>query len=485
MRRVLAVAAVGIGLVGAAVGGLAFRAQGVAWAPPAFDGFSPEVDAAAVAARVATYVRFDTQQPPGPDSFARLVLEDGSPGRLAWQDFLLTTYLEPMQLRGAGEDGPLVAFVDTPDDRPPVLFLHHADVVPVDGEAGWTYPPFAGTVADGFVWGRGALDNKSALICQLEALRALRDAGMTPSRDLVILVTHDEEVAGQDAARFATPEGLAALGNPSVVLDEGSYVLPDFFPDQLVAAVAVAEKTYVSFRLTVDKPGGHSSMPTGDSATDRLLAALDRLRRWETPDAVPPPLVEGLRRLGSATPGLKGMALANADLLAPLLLGTVQASPAGNAVTRDTVAITILDAGVKDNVVPSQATAVVNARLLPGKTPEAFQAELEAVLDDPLVQITAEGWSATAQPSDWSIPEFEAIEAALAHAVPGAVVIPSQTPGTMDARYFSAAGLPTFRIHPYVLPSAERERLHGTDERVSFEDLERGVRFYAALMQRL
>lgn len=458
---------------------------GTPWSPPPFDGVVPgEVDAADLAARVAAYIAIPTVQPAGPDGLPTVTLEDGTT-RPAWLHHLVTTEVEPLGLRWAEVHGGLAIFVDTDDTRPPILWLSHADVVPVaaDEVPRWTHPPFDGVVADGFVWGRGALDNKASTLAQLAAIRWAREAGVSPSRDLVLLVTPDEEVGGETAGAVAAD--LASIGHPEAVIDEGSYLLPDLFPGQLVAAVAVAEKTYATFELVARADGGHSSMPKGAGAIDVLAEALARVEAWETPSAVPPDLAEGLTRVASTQAFPTSLALAHPQALSALVLPSLQKSPGGNAVSRDTVVATMLSAGVKDNVIPSEARAVLNARLRPETDPDAFLAELTAVVADPRVEVVSHPWNARGGIASWTSPTFRALETAVPAVVPEAIVIPSRTPATMDARHFAAAGLDAYRFHPFEVDASERGRLHGLDERLAVDQLARAVRVYGVLLQTL
>ena len=338
-------------------------------------------------------------------------------------------------------------------------------------------------VADGFVWGRGALDNKASTVAQLEAVRWLREAGGEVARPVHLVVTPDEEVGGATASRVAT-EHLDLLGPPEAVLDEGSFLIPDILEPVLLGSVAVAEKTYRSYRLVARGQGGHSSMPRGESALDVLVPALDRLAHWDGGSEVPEAMIEGLRRAAPQVPFPNWVVLGNADVLEPVVRKVVQGSAAGNAITRDSCVATMVDAGVKDNVLPEVATAVVNCRLRPTTDPEAFDDVLLGVLGDSRITLEEQEWGAHAGISPWDTPFFESLEAVIPRVAPGAVVIPGHTPGTMDARHFAAQGVPTYRFHPFVVDAAERERLHGTDERLAVAELGRAVRFYRLLLQR-
>lgn len=436
-----------------------------------------------LAALLSTYIQIDTQQPPGPQSWP--VDETGQYVHARW---IVETWVEPLGLPHQVLDGgTLIVPVDTPDTRPPVILASHADVVAVDeADLGrWTHHPLSGAIADGYVWGRGALDNKASTVVTFEALRELMEGGGMPSRDLIILVTPDEEVAGELGAKLVSERMLPELGSPTVVIDEGSLVLPDFYEPLVVAAVAVAEKTYVTVELTVRGEGGHSSMPTRDAPTMVLSRALARVADWETEDGLTEQMAETLRRISEREELPTSLALGYPEVFEPVLLSIVQATPAGNAVTRDTVAITMLDAGVKDNVVPNEARATLNARLMPGKDVEVFLGELAAVIDDDRVELTPAAWPAVAEPGSWETETFAALEAVIPRHWPGAVVAPIVTPGTTDSRFFGAAGLETYRFLPFELDAGERKKIHGIDERITLENLERAQDFWLDLLQAL
>ncbi len=485
MRRIMLGLAGVAGVAVVAVAGLGWRAAGSGWDPPALpDGVvdvAPDPDR--LASSLAALIQLPTMTPveegavdwrdPGVDAL-------GQPVEPAWIRLLREIWLDGLDATVSQVGRGLAIRLDGPSEAPPALWLAHVDVVPVSDPDGWTHPPFAGVVADGVVHGRGALDNKASIAAILEAMRLLQAQGRAPSRDVVLLITPDEEVSGATAQLAASD--LSLVGDPAFVLDEGSYLLPDLFEGVLVGAVAVSEKTFVNYRLVARGEDRHSSMPQPPSAVDRLVAGLDRIGTWDTPSALPAPLIEGLRRMAPTRAWPESWVLANADLLEPVVRGIVQASPAGNAITRDTVATTLIDVGVKDNVIPRVAVANVNARLRPQTAPDAFRDAIQARVG-PEIEVTVDGEWAQGAPGRWDTPLFAALETVIPAVAPGAVVIPSATPGTMDARYFAAAGLPTHRFHPFVADAALRASLHGTDERIPVEELVRGVRFYHLLLQ--
>ncbi len=504
MRRGLALFGLTLGSLALGAMVLVLRATTAGWEPPTVDVQPLRPDVEAVAQVLGGYIRIDTQQPPGPDSWeddvfhagdtvvAQVLEESGErvEQRMAdpnmrqvwpaWVRHLERAYLERLGLDWRMVEGALVVRVPGQREGAPVLMLSHVDTVPVDA-ADWTFPPLAGDVRDGHVWGRGALDNKASTIAQLEALSLMQAEGMVPSRSLVLAITPDEEVGGATAAWLAGH--LGEIGSPDVVIDEGTFLLEDFMPGVVVAPIAVAEKTYMSYELRTTGEGGHASMPTGHSAADRMARALQRIADWQTPSALSPTMVRGLERIAPTQPGVTGLALANADVLGGIVRKAVQKTPAGNAVTRDTVAITMLEGGVKDNVLPTEVTATINVRMMPETDPTVFEAQLLEVIADPSVELVPLREPIMGGISSPDTETFHALEKAVVAVAPGTVVIPSYTPGTMDARHFGAAGLQTYRILPFLTDAELRRSMHGTDERLPLRELERAVGFYSVLFR--
>ena len=309
-----------------------------------------------------------------------------------------------------------------------MLLLAHQDVVPVAAgeETGWTHPPFAGVVADGHVWGRGALDDKASLVAILEAVERLAASGRAPRRAILLAFGHDEEVGGErGAARIA--ERLAERGvAPEFVLDEGMAVLADGVPGVrgLVALVGIAEKGSVTLDLEVEAEGGHSSMPPRQTAIGILAAAVARLEASPMPARLAGParlMLEGLApEMGFGS----RLAVANLWLFRRPLERRLAASPAGNALLRTTTAATLVEGGVKENVLPRSARAAVNFRLLPGDSIRSVIEHARRAIADPRVAVKVRGgFAAEASPvAPVETAGFEAIRRSIAEVFPGAAV---------------------------------------------------------------
>ncbi|MDO9490323.1 MAG: M20/M25/M40 family metallo-hydrolase, partial [Sphingomonadaceae bacterium] len=351
-------------------------------------------------------------------------------------------------------------------------------------ESKWTHPPFAGVAADGYVWGRGAWDDKSSVVAILEAVERKLAAGWAPTRTVYLAFGHDEEVGGGGAQAIAAllkSRGIAL----DLVLDEGSMVLEGVVPgvEPAVALIGIAEKGYASVELVASAEGGHSSMPTADNAIGRLAGAVGRL----TADPFPPRLIDAmagtLDRTGPAMDLPMRAVLANRWLTEPLVLRTMAGSPSGAASVRTTTALTMFNAGTKANVLPQTARAVVNHRLLPGDTVASVVARDRAVVDDRRVRVSAlAGARDPSLVSPAEGPAFAAVERAAMRVFPDAVVAPGLVIAGTDARHYEPVAKAIYRFLPVRTGPEELKRFHGTDERIAVADYARAIAFYEAML---
>jgi carboxypeptidase PM20D1 len=382
------------------------------------------------------------------------------------------------------QGGLLFTWKGSEPSLPAVLFAAHLDVVPPG--TGWTHPPFSGAVADGFVWGRGALDDKGSLVCIFEAAELLLEKGFRPRRTLYLAFGGDEEVGGLDAAAIA-----ASLTQKGVrlewALDEGMMVTEGIVREIAapVAPIGVGEKGYMSVQLTAQAEGGHASMPPRDTAVSLLAAALDRITRSPSPARL-----EGTARLQISSlapymPFAQRIALGNLWLFSPVVTSMLEKRPAMNAALRTTLAPTIVAGGEKDNVLPASARAVFNARILPGETMETVLARLRAVVNDPRIAITRIDRGAHDPPplSPVDSGGYRMIEAAIGRAFPRAVIVPALVLGATDGRHYRSLANGVYRWAPFTLAASDLARLHGVDERVKVAELPIAVRAYMELMR--
>ena len=409
--------------------------------------------------------------------------------RPAHLDLLIDRYAEPLGLehRVLGGRILLLAWRAGEVTGAPLLLLSHADVVPVADEelASWTYPPFSGEVRDGYVWGRGAIDGKGATVAQLEAIAAMQAAGLAPHRDVILLITPDQETGGAGGVGAMLERYRATFETPWAVLGQGSFIASDAIQDRTLVPVAVAEKRFVTAVLTVVGEASDSSLPRENAAPRVLAMALSRLAELEHPAVVLPATDVFLERISDHVPFVSRLALKNRWLFGPLVRGAFSDRPAAVAMLHDTVTVTSLRAGISDAVVPARASAHLSLRLLPGSDLATALARMEAAVDDPRVTMEVlrdDGVSPTA-PIEGEV--WTRLESALASAYPGddAIITPVITPVSCDARYFAREGVPAYRLTPFVLDANERGRVHGVDERISMQNLQEAARVYAHLMR--
>jgi carboxypeptidase PM20D1 len=369
----------------------------------------------------------------------------------------------------------------------PIVLMGHLDVVPVEAAvaAKWQHGPFSGDITDGFIWGRGTLDDKVSVLAVLEAVETLLVEGYTPARTVILAFGHDEEVAGGGADSIV--QRLRARGvRPAFVLDEGGAIAEGILPGvpPPVALVGIAEKGYVSVELTVEGTGGHSSMPPPETAVGVLAAAIVHLERDPFPARLAGPAAQLFDAAARTMPFLQRMAFANEWLFGPLILRQLEAKPTTNALVRTTTAPTVIEGSPKDNVLPSRARAVVNFRILPGDSVGGVIERVRRVVADPRVSVRAsrEMSSDPSPVSGTATLGYRGIARAAQEIVPGVVVAPWLVVGATDARHYSVITPDAYRFLPLVLRTEDLARIHGTDERVSVMGYGAAVRFMRRLV---
>ncbi|WP_062465172.1 M20/M25/M40 family metallo-hydrolase [Demequina soli] len=438
-----------------------------------------------VAERLAALIRIPTVTPrdAGPHDDATAA------SFTALHDALRTFYPRTFAhaVETVGRAGLLVRVPGAAAERPVVLMAHQ-DVVPVPHDwaaEGWEHEPFAGVIADGWVHGRGALDDKGALTVMLEAVESLLAEDWSPASDLYLLMGADEESYGDCATTAAAL--LAERGvTPWLVLDEGGAVATGAFPglDGEAAVIGVSEKGIVDLRLTVEGLGGHASTPPKESAPGILARALTRIEAHPHPAAVNDVSVEMLSLVGGRLRGPLGALLRRASSLRGLLARVMpRLSPELAAMVRTTVAITQLEGSPAHNVLATRATAVLNIRIAVGSSVSEAVEHVRRTVDDARVAIAVESPS---EPSPVSPRGDDARWAALVEAVgesyPEALAIPYVMLAASDSRYLAPAAGATYRFAPLRMSRTQREAVHGPNEKVEVESLGRGVAFYRALL---
>jgi acetylornithine deacetylase/succinyl-diaminopimelate desuccinylase-like protein len=413
-------------------------------------------------------LRIDTTNPPGNELAAAEYLA----GVLHAEGY------DPIVLEAAPQRGNMIARLKGDGSLPPLLLYTHLDVVPAEPEH-WTHPPFAGEVADGFVWGRGALDMKSVAAMQLMTVLLLKRAGMALKRDVIFAATADEEIDSDVGADWLVTQhpdlvraeyGLSEMGGHTLYL-EGKK----FYP------IMCAEKGTCWIKLRARGKPGHGSLPHADHAVMHLVHALDRVMAHPLPlhfTATASTFVQRLARSVGGTTGLLLSAVLNPLLHDAALKAIPDRSLADSlhAIFHNTISPNQLRAGYKANVIPSEAEAILDGRMLPGFDPEAFLAEVRPRLGDGL-EITIEHTSPPLEVSS-ETPLFNSIEQQLARSDPGAIVVPYMMTGATDAKLFAKLGTQCYGFAPLKLqPDTPFDGLiHGHDERVSLDAFAFGVK---------
>jgi carboxypeptidase PM20D1 len=375
----------------------------------------------------------------------------------------------------------------------PLLLLAHLDVVPTEmgGTAGWQHGAFSGDIADGYIWGRGALDDKSSALAQMEAVELLLARGFKPRRTIYLAFGHDEEVGGQDGgARIA--ELLHKLRvRPAMVLDEGGAVMTDSLPGvhEPVALVGIAEKGYLSLMLSAEDDGGHSSMPPPHTTVGRVAQAVSRLENAPLPLRLTEPVRAMFEYAGPHMDFGKRLLFANLWLSAPVVKRALTAQPTTNAMVRTTTAATMFSGSPKQNVLSTRAAAVVNFRILPGDTRESVIEHARDVIDDERVQLSALPFNSdpsAVSPTD--VPAYAMLETTIQQVLgqpagrEALVVAPFLVLGATDSRWYAGLSPHIYRFTPLRLSTQDLARIHGRDERISIENYGDLVRFYAQLL---
>lgn len=373
-------------------------------------------------------------------------------------------------------------------DLPPVLFTSHQDVVPVDPTQldAWQQPPFSGVLTDGAVWGRGALDTKSTLIALLEAVESLLAAGYQPQRTVLLAFGHDEEIGGANGAKRIAETLQQRWLQPAAVLDEGGAVVQGVLPGFAgpVALVGTAEKGYLSLKLTAAGQEGHSSAPPKNSAIGRLAQALAQLEANPMPARLTA-LAQTYREAGSLASFGMQVVFANLWLFGGLVRRKLDANAQTAAAVRTTTALTIVEGGVKDNILPSQARAVVNFRLFPGDTIAGVCERVRRLIGDENVQfevLSQASWEASPVSATDTLLYFQ-LGSAIRQVFPQAAVGPYLVQGATDARHYTGLSGQVFRFSPYLVTGEDLKTIHGVNEHISLDNLERMAQCYAQVMR--
>jgi acetylornithine deacetylase/succinyl-diaminopimelate desuccinylase-like protein len=411
---------------------------------------------------LVAYIRIDTSNPPGNETKATRFLAE-------WFE---REGFTPRLLESKPGRGSIVVKLKGTGERRPLVLLHHVDVVPAVAEE-WKLQPFSGTVRDGYVHGRGAIDCKGVGVIDAMALLLLKRNGIELKRDVVFVGTADEEAGGEHGAGWLIENHARELGDIEFVLNEGGHIRSE--GGKRLYEVSVAEKTPCWLRLTAHGKSGHGSTPPEQTATTRLVRALDRIVARAAEVKVVPEVQAYYAALAATEEEPRKTRFA--DLRASLddaeFRRQFLADARDAALVRNTLVPTVLSGSPKTNIIPATATAELDCRLLPGESPDEFVRSIQHSIDDKDVDVDILlNFPPSSSPVDTDL--FRAISA-----VAGGektAVVPAVLRGFTDSHFFRERGIASYGFTPFELTPDDLGRVHGIDERIATADLREATR---------
>ena len=374
----------------------------------------------------------------------------------------------------------------------PILLMAHLDVVPIEEETKdqWKEAPFAGLIKDGNLWGRGTLDDKLNVVGILEAVELMLEHRYRPERSVYLAFGHDEEIGGRSGA-VAMAKILEAQGLQfAFALDEGMIILEKAFPDleAPAALIGIAEKGYASIELFADVgQGGHSSMPPpGGTAIGLLSKAIADLEANPFEASIDGIAGMTFDHIGPELPFVQKMVFANRWLFGGIIKGQLSKAKTTNALIRTTTAPTIINAGVKDNVLPSQASAVINFRIVPGEDVTSVIEKIKLVIDEERIDVRPMDQLFSSNPSKISPAEgfgFNILATTIKENFPETMIAPTLVIAGTDSRHYGAVCDNIYRFMPVQLKNSDLASIHGINEKISVEAYEKLVQFYMRLLE--
>lgn len=391
-----------------------------------------------------------------------------------------------------GRAGLIYTWEGTDPDLKPIALIGHQDVVPIPEETlgDWTYPPFDGTIADGCLWGRGAVDMKDHVVAVLESVETLLEDGYVPKRTVLLCFGCNEEVVdSKDPVAKQIVKVLQERGiRLESLIDEGGGVprlrIPGVIQKDL-AVVGIAEKGYSDFKLTVESPGGHSASPPAHSAVGILAKAITRVEEKPFKAKMTPQMDMILDKLFESLDfptSLVGKAL---DVLRPALRPLLAAVPFTASMMHTTTSVTMTSGSPQANVLPQVATATLNTRILPGQTMADVEKHLNRVIRDKRVKVECLGGSEPSPMSPTDTPSFRAIDEISSELFEKSVTVPFMVMGATDAKYYATICDQIYRYSPFNIPANIFFLIHSTDERMTLDSMEKAVAFFKMYIKKM
>jgi acetylornithine deacetylase/succinyl-diaminopimelate desuccinylase-like protein len=418
------------------------------------------------------YLSIDTVNPPGNEIEGAIFLK-----KVFDKESIPCQLFEPSPGRGN-----LLATLRGNGEKRPILLLNHMDVVPVE-RPHWELDPFKGVIKDGYLYGRGALDDKSMGIVEMMALLVLKREKVHLRRDILFLAAADEEIGGRWGVQWAI-EHIPPLRGSEYAINEGGSVILNEAGVADRYEISNGQKVLFQLQLRAQGTSGHGSMPHSDNPNVKLVQALDRLMKWETPCHILPMVKEFFMRMAPKQPPERRPFFEDIEkgLGDPSFSKWLTSNPIYNAMIRDTISLTILQGGSKVNVIPSESTATLDCRLIPGSSKEDFLQEIEKRLGDG-IEVAVKGESLSLRPSPFDTDLFRAIQKYATENDSDCPVVPYLLPGATDSRFLREKGIITYDFCPFRLTEKEMLRVHGNNERIAVENLKFGMEMLVDILK--
>jgi acetylornithine deacetylase/succinyl-diaminopimelate desuccinylase-like protein len=412
------------------------------------------------------YLRIDTTNPPGNESraaafFKKIFDQEGIENRIF--DYAPNHSNLWAKLPRTSEIA-----------KRPIILLNHMDVVTSDASH-WTQPVFSANIVDGAIYGRGAQDMKSEGLAQLMVMVLLKREKIGLDRDVIFLAVADEEVDGS-GTDWMIANQRELLGNAEYLINEGGENINENGKVQFMG-IDVGEKTPFWLRVIAHGRAGHGSRPDPDSAPNRLLRALDRIVSYHTPMKVLPVVDEFLRQLAPAQTAERKKYFSNPSqyIQDNKFQQIIENDESLNYLFRNTMTLTMFGGSQQTNVIPPEAWANIDVRLLPGEDPQAFLESIRKVVNDPNVTVEPQSKEfrvANFSPTNTEL--YDAFRKVTAHYFPGTLVLPRLTSGYNEEQRYRPLGMNAYGFNPYTATEAENNTQHGDDERIRVEEVRRG-----------
>jgi acetylornithine deacetylase/succinyl-diaminopimelate desuccinylase-like protein len=418
-------------------------------------------------------VRIDTTNPPGSELAAANF----------WKQRLAQEGLDAQVFESQPGRGVVYARLKGSGEKKALILLHHLDVVPAV-KADWEFDPFSGVIRDGYVYGRGAIDCKGVATVQFMTLALLKRLGLPLKRDIIFLGTADEEEGGRQGAGWFVENHADLIADAEFLLTEGGGIRVR--DEKRTYDVDIAEKAPCWIQLEAKGPAGHGSRPLPETAVTRLIRALDKIVRHETQVKVVPAVQTYFTALAAKEEPTKAEQYRDLEkeLTDPEFRKEFLSNPTYNALVRNTISPTVLEASNKTNVIPAHARAQLDCRLLPGEDPRQFVASLEKVVGDPEVRFSILlNFPPLASEADTEL--FRAIRSVAERHDPQVPVVPAVLGGFTDSHYFRQKGIVSYGFTGIALSEEDGRRVHGTNERIPLASLREGTQVMFELMQEL